>query len=817
MAEPLVNPFEIIPETRKAFDRADTAQTDLDSLFTNMKSTLDQVQSTQTENLNKNLEVKQAINREQEATTKGLVEKAKPIFAKRAQIQDRLSELADMNPLAKGVLSIFSLNHNEKYLREKDASYAGVLQDLGSDFDYTTKLQNQIVGIADSNYNMNEQVSQLVLSHMDQDWGMVNKSYGLAMSNIDRLGKELNASTDIVHAQALARGEAISQMTYQDAANAYALAKRGGGMTQINGIEISAAEAKERMDQWSQHELSLQSARLSIQSQQMGLAAQHADNLVKTMTKSQVMEAINNGGVYQGVKLDQTQLTQTLQAHQARDSLVGAEAVRGTAPGQFVGAVKGLQQQMVLTTARMKQFGGVPQALVNEVESYGQFANSYATQVNKNPQAIGALSETAMAELQARAIRFESKVDQMALNWAGGDKEIAGTYRAFIRGEELSGPAAVIGLRKLAQSGEAPGSMRRTPMGKAVFDASRQAVAEVAEAERRSGTTYSAAGRNKAIEEKIAQKIPQVLVENQADAVFNNLNKFASYVKGPDGKSHPFSRVTPKEIGIANAQARKDALAARATQMGVTPQQAEAMFRDPNLRPKDQTPEWLTKHKRSYDADKDTNFLRNLDTVSAATSDTFKPSRAYVSLLQSPQFLKVVNNYEQLNKGLGLGDFLGGSIASGTLTDRIGRYGNAMREVQNNLASEDHSAVIARANSYGRDPYKRTAVILGAIPGIDQHEEALLLSALKNRVGGRAGSYIPQAPMELTTEGPQDRALSSRIATSLKSTKFEDPNLERIRKVAASHWDDFEQSTDNAIQRLSESVDDRIYKALGGR
>ena len=114
----------------------------------------------------------------------------------------------------------------------------------------------------------------------------------------------------------------------------------------------------------------------------------------------------------------------------------------------------------------------------------------------------------------------------------------------------------------------------------------------------------------------------------------------------------------------------------------------------------------------------------------------------------------------------------------------------------------DTEARFGVLNQYGADPSSRLTAAL-AIKGMTKEDIAALVAAVKpsgvqQAIGAySAGIYDPEQGMKTANESSYS-AMKSQILNG----KFQDPNLERIRKIAAKDLNNAERQADSFMETM---------------
>ena len=99
---------------------------------------------------------------------------------------------------------------------------------------------------------------------------------------------------------------------------------------------------------------------------------------------------------------------------------------------------------------------------------------------------------------------------------------------------------------------------------------------------------------------------------------------------------------------------------------------------------------------------------------------------------------------------------------------------------------------------------------MGAIDGLTEADEKLLLAAIKQLTpSGAAGRRVSVFSGTETGGDPFNAAdMSQQIDEIIMSHKFDDPNLERIRRIAAKEWPEMKPQVDRTMARFLGFGDD---------
>lgn len=805
----------IMPDAENQFkERAGRAQTALDNqdqFLDNYGKRLETVQANAKAAVEQKVTATRAINEEVQAATASLKDRVKPIFEVRQRVQDQLDKVATMNPIERGIRGIFDLNYDQKHLEGQLKNFDESLARRGQDYEFLNSLQAKQMQLIESEFGNNKDLANVELTDMDQDAKMINARLSSAMDQMKFVGESVSQESQLLNARRIQRADLMDSMDGAQLASLTGKAKANGGKVNYNGVELNVGELTEYADKAELQDLQIQGARLAKTNQAEELAERHATQLARTLTSGQARQAAANGGVYKGVQLPQDVLTSVILSHQQRDTALAAEM--GTESGWGAAAKVGvaIMDKAKLANARANSmFGGggnteLKSALVriaSRVSDLSNTINGAAQKRDGNRQAMTQM----YSMMQTANQEFDTAINTVAEKYAGGDKKAAGYIGGFLRGEAIDSQTGTEAMVYFANKGTLPTAMRASPAARAAFKAAQGAILATDEEMRSGGKKMTQEQRTAAILQKAAAGIPRAFTDQNLNSVIDQLPQFAAIA------GDAFKGMDPAAFQRARMMADRTGFEVIGHQLGLSAGEAESLYRGEYKAKDGQDINSLTKSMQEMQgrlsAVQHEEFIKNLDQL-----PTVKPgmsnSSALLGLLQSPKFAAMVSRYEDNHLGVGFGEYLAGNASKGALMDNIGSWATNLKGIQIQQDADMRNQSQALSRQYANQPLKRAQAVLGAIPGIDEHQEALLLAEIRRGVATQNSSVLDLMGQGFAAMGqglPANGEINpgnAAIRNFLKSTKFQDPRLEAVRKVAAQHWDDYADSTDRAFNRIA--------------
>lgn len=821
----VMNPFDVEGNVREVYEEtlqdANAAKSVLDQAIPE----IDKIQEQRLAALKETVTAKQEINEELRANTEAVIQKTRPLFGQRTAIAERQAELARMNPLKRGFMSLFDASYDRKHLAELDTAAVGQLNAIGSDYENSVRLQSALVNFVEQQYAGQDSIQQLVLANTSQDIELAGQSFAGTSRVLGTIMQGLETQTNLWRAQAEMKQKVLGTMT---AGQVGAAINRMGDNNEIelNGAMISKAELVDlqkryQMQEWRFEEakLSRETAAINKSAAALRLAEERENLLLGSLTTPQLQEVAKNGGQYRGMQLDMRLVGDALRRSIDTDQLVYGGMLQDQAPKLAKQGVDSVRAGLRFATIRAKEiFGAAPKELIDLQSKIAREAQAIAQlQQQANQAGKGSMAaEQMLKQIAGWQDSMNKTVDSMVTKWAGGRKELEPLGRAFLTGSELAGPAAIEGLISLARTGLPPGSKLGGAAG-----AAYQATQRILKGESATKPGISIEEALKGGDKKTAEQARQELHSRVAQVVqgtYNGQLFNEALLAAPEiAKSigHVAGQLDPRILMQAMTAGDEEGYQRIADSLKISPDQAKSLFDEG-----ESSPVWAQVKQSNPSASFDqlagqlktvqqSAMLNALDS-SAPKINGHKPSAVFTSLLNDQRFQARVQAGGAAQRQSGFTDFVVGSVAGNSLGGQIAQYGFDAQQIQNQLEIAQTRTRLGRAQQYRGNSVKRMQVTLGAIPGISPTEERALLKAVRALVPdttediGNAFSAT-QAIGEMTRNNENHFNSMRQI---IMSQSFEDPGLERVRRVAAKHLDAALDAADNAVDRFLEAEED---------
>jgi hypothetical protein len=826
----IVDVFSLVPKLKEQHEETVTRATKADEMLTNLIPEIDQVQEQREQNLAQTVKAKEQINTEVQEQTNNLTQTVVPIFQKRAAIAQRRTEIATMNPFERIFKGITSREYNPAALDRMDDALAGELQTLGQMYQHNLQTQEILMKGIDAHHENQDSILRLGVDNKIQDLQFASQAVGSAQTVFNTSLQGIAAQTEVIRAKAAARNEILSGMTLADANKALSMAKQNGGIAVINGVELREGELREIQMNWQEKNMALEARSVALQAGKLQLAQQLEQRAISKMTSAEIDQAIKNGGVFNGQRLDQVALTQALAASRQRQALIADQAVTQSGLPTAARALESIgQNQRFITERSMTMFGQTPREVTQHSLALTAKLNAYTAGL-KEATAAGAGAayvEREFPKIQEMMKGQQQLMEGLATRFAGGQKELIPLARGWLAGEPVSGPAAVQGLISLARTGLPAGVKLSGPvaqqfkMAQEIVRRHDAGTAGTAISQLTGGaaqgnggqilnqllTGAGKSGGKKQSDEALVGELSRMLQSSYNSSnmsnVISNAPAIAGNIKDSKGQPLPLSRVPLAEFQAALARGDEKGYEIVGRELGLNSQQARQLF----AQGESGTLAKQLKSKKSdfnfreqaaaLQANQTQQFLLALDQTSAATP-TFKPSKAYVETITSPQFQSRVMNGIAAQGQSNFGDFMLSNIAPNGFDNTLYQYSQMTQSAyhKNLQVAQDAAIKLAPENFY--DPVKKADFTLGVIDGINAVERRALMRVITQEFQARGNSVSGQ--------GHEGR--EAFIDNVILNSQFNDPALEAVRKRAASQWAPAKKIANSSLRALMSSGDD---------
>lgn len=828
----ITNPFtkgaELGKEVANAESRADSS----DDVIMDAIARIQAITPQKKELLEQTVAAKTAINDDIQARTQDIIDRAKPLFQRREAIANRRAEMQGMSPFKRAIKGIFNPGYDNKTLNSVEATTNNQLAVITENHRELNQFQSVMLQSLQAEATDQESLLNFEVDDANEDSRLAIGALASANAQVASTTQALSLQGQLTATQARARQEVLSKLSPEQVNVALADARKNGSTAMVNGVELSIGELEEQSIGWQEKDLSLRSRQMALQSQELNIADMHETKIIENMTTGELTQAIQNGGEYQGQQLNLTKLTQGLQNAQARDGLIVNEAASAGAVDQFKSMNQAILAGNKSSIARMQQiFGKLPPsqaAFVTQQSNRLQQIASIVTEANKSGTGEKAI-QSLLPEMTQLLQQQDAQITAMAARWAGGNKDMQAAGEAWMRGEPMTDESAAKGLIAMARGGM-PANNRMTGPAAQTFkkieaivrehDSPSLKTAGTALEALNQDTKQSKAARERELQARVRNLAAQQFVDSNLNESINNAPQLAREVK-VNGKQHPFSRVRQSDWNYAIQKGDEDGYDVMANRMGLkSGEEAKRLFaqgergamwaeiknREDSSGNKFSTTGFagLT---RQLNVSQTQSAMKILDS-SASADDSFIPSQAYADLMSNPQFMRTVSDQVSRSVQGNFGAFIAGTPGVNRFDDALINYSRTVASSQVAYRDADRNRIVESQRRFKVDPYMQASMVLGAVDGLNQREEKLLLSAIKSQVGDISDSrtnvldgYYSVKPKTVVNQD-QMADYNSQIDQVILSGKFDDPNLERIRRIAAKDWKAYRDRTERSFNRF---------------
>jgi len=823
----LVNPFDVTKGNLPAdLSTADSRARTADAMLQDVINTqIPENEAKRTADLQARNDTIHAVNSDITERTNAFLNKVKPLFQQKEAVADRYRQVTDMNPLERGFMSLFDPSYDKDHLRQVDQAIGNQLATYGEDYHAILDAQSTLLKVVDQNYQGDEQMNLLQRGFIDEKLDLASKSFASADTIITNSMKAIGAQSQILAAQNQLQDQVITSLTPGQRATALEAARKNPDKTvTIQGARFTEGQLLAASQADAKQQVTLDEMILSRQTQQMNnsmtaqrMADQAEDKFIGTLTTAQQREAIQNGGNYQGHQLSLDKLGQGLQGSMQRDQLmVGGTMMQG-ATGSLAASVKGMSNQMKLGNQRALQLTGVAPPELLRTAGLIQKEISEITDkiVNAPVDQADALSAQYAPRVQQLYQMQQAAVEGVADRWAGGNKKLKPLAMAFLSGSPLNSSSAVQGLIEMARTNGSFGGGMSGPAAEALAIA-RRLVQE--DSTPKPGTDMASLmatpeGRVEK-EQKLQARVAAAIGQTYQNAIFHKVVTQAPAIAKSIG--HLGQNLDAETLNQAIAAGDAKGYETIAAQMNISPSEAKLLFTSGG----EKSPLW-GKAKHTDEKGNEVSFgqwstllqvaqLQQTYRVLNATHPRigkYQAGAVYANLLGNDRFAMAAGNIAQMQAQASFGDSIMGAMGAGSIQGQVSQFGQMAVGAYRAMGQRDLLMRVAHANRYGNDPYARANTILGAIPGINPQERDQLVAGIKQVL--KTSNPIDPVRAALTgSTDAHDRAevlnqsQSNDIDQIIKGHKFQDPNLERIRRHAAAKYDEFSKITDDAMESL---------------
>lgn len=817
--------FNAGPELEQRADTAEGALVQQGEMIDQLTVLQDAAQATQLASMSQMVDDTRAISNEITSGVEQLRRQTQPVFQARGRIADQLDKLNTMNPLERGLRSIFDLNYDRGFLENQLKHYNTTLEMRANDFDYVNKLHEAAMGEIERRYSLDNAIPGLLVDQMQEDLGVVGLRVQQTANMLGSLKDRVSTEASLISAQALAREDMLSRLDGPTVMGLANQAKQGNGVVSHNGVQFSYGELRDRLERDEDQELNREAHRMAIASGRMDIAEKYATNIARSYTRQQAEAAIANGGVdpATGILLPQDVLQNVYQNH-LQTAAAQAESLATTLPSSIALRTGSAELQRIVDIQRRTRtmFGGTGiEGMATYLTNGTQMINALlaATKDGSPPEVVTALT----AQIAANSKKVDAALDQALLRQAGGNKEAAGYLKSFVMGAPMDSAASVQAITYFAVNGSRPDGIAMSPESKQVFQQAERLVRSI----RDEDPKISNANLRQRIASQLGDYAARAVGQARFERVSGSIPQLAQRAGNPLGKlsQSAWSRV--------RATATTDAYSAVANSLGVSVDQVRRMRS--TGKPLGTTQEdrdlfaRFQKEIPRFNATEQAALIRELDELPALRPGT-RNSTHLIDFMQSPELARQAEIYTRATGSESFGDYVVNPIVSGSLENMLTTEGASLQEAQSATTLAQRQTTRTVAAAYSNDPRMRTRIVLQGIPGVGKDGALKLMPHINSFIeshdaqfwegqGDRAhGPSDPNAiPFfgnnpRVSYDGPLEFQNSrmvredSAVLSFLQQTKFQDATLEGYRKAAVKSWHDYSTQTNSFVQNMIDAI-----------
>lgn len=763
-----------------------------------------------------------AINEEIRDRTERVIGEMRPLFASRTALADRERELALMNPLERGIMSLFDASYDRGTIRQVSGAVENQLQARAQEYGQITDLQNTIMNLIDRQYQAEDLVAALGIEGAEQDMQLATRAFQSAQAMLEAGGAGIAAQMQTNQAQIQVRQEVLGRLTLGEAQSLQNRVDPATGEVEFQGAIISDNDLNQVIQnhqlqamEFERSRISTEIARRENSKSAIELQLFHQNRAIGTMTTPQLREAIANGGRYRGQQFDLRMLGEGLQQSEARDTQMLGAVNGGDINQQLHTVNRQLRTQVSQYTQRVRELTGVvPPELQQELQNITVTVQRM-TADRERARAMGpGVFEQWNRQNLERYIQMQQslqgRMGTIAERWAGGNRQLLPLAQAYLQGQPLSGPAAIDGLIELVRTGQ--GGNLRGP-ARIAFDRARAVMQQVEQQNGGTSIEQMMQRPNAAqLRNQLREQVGRAVSDAYNNQFFGQLLPAATQIAG--AINHPAGQINPDTWRAAIATGDAEAYRVVAGQLGINADQARAMFEREGTR----SPTWqrlagtagrvnvngtemdFGQLQQLIAQTQQIQTFRALD-ASSPTIGGQRPSTLMVSLLNDQNFQQRASSIAAISSQSSMGGYVMHSITGGSFSGQLADYGNVARlaAMQGNVQSTQ--AAMRSVSRYGTDPSYRAQIVLNAIfenpddarrlgAAVQQHvAERGSPSAYDRGLAGDGRSLFTDRT-HLATPAERANELGwSQMRDVIMNQSFQDPGLERLRRTAAQGLD----------------------------
>lgn len=777
---------------------------------------------------------RQVLTADEQARAARLGEQARPVLANRNAVQQRIVEVSQMNPIIRAFRGFVDKNYDMDHLEEQSQALSGQAASIGNEFAIGHEGYAAAMEAANASYTSSAGLADLMKAHIASTVTDAKDNYSVAQMGLQLASQGIGLNTQVLEGLHAAKsviidGIADPKIAYDYLAKA---TKDPHKQVTINGVSVSAGDLKQRATSLEAQQLAMEGQRLGVMTGQLNYSNAREREFIAHMSPSERATAAQAGGKFRGMQLNPEYLGAALEGDKS-------VATAGALAGDSVGAI-GTYNQTIHAFAQTAGTFGQRLAIAGS----GTVPNDYTTLVQNRTRELNSMSSklTAMPEGEAKdklATAYTAKVQE----WAAGRDKLSDDYanrmttnpdlriglKSWMLGQPLAPEQAVKSILAAIRTGTQIPGFNPGGISGPTMRLVQQKVKEVydqyggqgsAESTNLTGGYYGAKHLAKGeLDIKLQQAVVGAIKAGGINARFDTANNALPGWAAAD--KNPAGRIKPENLAAAQHTGEGSGYAAMAKLMNLPESDVASMFspggeakfenwkkhagtsgNDPNLADFNSAAGMLHTYQIQ-------GMFRELRRTSG--TPTFDPAAAYVNFFNSPNFQ---NRVAVLDQRFPHADMTANLISSvlgpNSVTSTVHGLGPRYRLALAKMDSQDQEDRVNRVRLYNGDPLTRSATIVHSMPGLNTAAADAVQSyidhAVKNHYlqGAPAESDmgasmmgVPEAGMQIV--GSQQNQFIDNLVIH---TKWNDPQLEAVRKKIAPQWEAHSVSIDRAVHKL---------------
>ena len=775
-----------------------------------MDAAIEQANQIQEQRLNSLSEVvaeKTEVNDALAESNQRMQDRAAIIFGRQQDLQQRRAERRSMNPIARLFKGVTDPRFNEVSMREEDLNNREELAMLSDQYSIHRQLLGHKMEQLTDSYSLDQAVNNQKLQDTEQDIRLSSQAISMTGLAIGNIQDGLSAQEAIFDLRDQGKKRALGEMNESLMLDLAGQAQANGGKVTVQGMEFTTRELTEGAAQAEQVRLNMHNLRNSTQLGDMQMVDTMETKTIESMTDSQIADAIQNDGQFQGTQLNISKLG-TEQAKRQQIGTKGSAIAGGDLNADFtIQTMDRLSKNILIENNAIKGlFGHVPSDWSDLDAKHGAILQSVA-ELMKSPQYTPEQKVQALAKMrpQIQAIEVErnKKLKELAQSFGGTNRSLTLIAENYLTGRPAPPQESANGIIAMARGGVPSGS-DTSPAAKAILGTVQKLVSQADMRAIASGKTTDQAALQRSVLEYIQNQTRTVVMES----VLDDLPILARNVRDTSGKVHPFAQMSQQDWRTVRAAGAQRGTAIVAQGLGISVEQLSALMKDPGTNEK---PSELMRAIRGHKPELAKITIGEIAQQQATAqmnatvrlmdsqfgTDKFRPSTALANLLANPEVQKKAQS--AAFGGNGFVDFTFRSATGGQGQVTLNAYRQKIIRGQAADSAQRLQDVANPALEASTNPKQRVNLVLNQIDGINRDQRSQFGQYLLSRMGNMPASRMSGGDLFGKAIVPNFDYWTRM--DQVVSTPIEDnPAMEAIRKKVMGKW---AQSSEN-IRRAFE-------------